>query len=267
MSQWSYADTSVYGPITKTVEDAAMFMDLVCGPSPCDPNSLPHPGISYLEAVRGEPPRGLKLGFSPDMGHGVVQSDFAAAVEEGLKVFESTGHRIEQISGGPPLVGDNWNLISSLENASKLSPLLPEREGDFTKAFLEGVKRAWKMTPELWGEAAHARSKINDWCAEIFGKFDALITPTVPYDPPPAKGPFPVETEGRKQPPASSAVFTIPFNQSFHPAATLRVGMSKAGFPVGMQIVGPRHREDLVLKIARAFEIERPWHPDWPVSW
>jgi len=267
LAQWSYADTSVYGPITKTVEDAALFMDQVVGPSPYDPNSLPHPGISYLEAVRGTPPQALRMAFSPDLDYAVVQSGFAVAVEEGIKIFEKMGHRIERVEGGPPMMGDDWNLIGSLENASRLHKFLPEREADFTRAFLEGVKRAWKLTPERFGEIAEKRNQINDWCAEIFGSYDVLITPTVPYDPPPAKGPFPEETEGRKQVPASSAVFTIPFNQSGHPAATMRVGMSKAGFPIGMQIVGPRHREDLVLKVARAFETERPWHPHWPTSW
>ncbi|MBW2324862.1 MAG: hypothetical protein JRF41_15405 [Deltaproteobacteria bacterium] len=96
---------------------------------------------------------------------------------------------------------------------------------------------------------------------------DLLITPTVPYDPPPAKGPFPTEIEGRKQGTAGVATFTIPFNLSWHPAATVRVGLSKTGLPIGLQIVGPRHRDDLVLQAARAFEVERPWHPDWPTSW
>ena len=57
------------------------------------------------------------------------------------------------------------------------------------------------------------------------------MTPTVPYDPPPAKGPFPTETEGRRQPIASVASFTIPFNLSWHPAASVRVGLSRAGLP------------------------------------
>lgn len=63
------------------------------------------------------------------------------------------------------------------------------------------------------------------------------------------------------------ASFTVPFNLSLHPAATVRVGFSRAGLPVGMQIVGPRHRDDLVRQVARAFECERPWHPDWAESW
>jgi len=116
-------------------------------------------------------------------------------------------------------------------------------------------------------KAARKREELNGWCAGIFNRYDLLITPTVPYDPPPAKGPFPEEIEGRKQIIAGVAALTIPFNLSWHPAATVRVGLSKAGLPMGMQIVGPRHRDDLVLQAARAFEAERPWHPNWPTSW
>jgi aspartyl-tRNA(Asn)/glutamyl-tRNA(Gln) amidotransferase subunit A len=123
------------------------------------------------------------------------------------------------------------------------------------------------MTREQWAELTTKRAQLSNWCAEIFEMVDILVTPTVPFDPPPAKGPFPEETEGKKQIPVGVASFTIPFNLSWHPAATLRVGMSKAGLPIGLQIVGPRHREDLVLRAARAFEAEQPWHPNWPTSW
>ncbi len=98
--RWSYRDTSCYGPITKTVEDAGLFLDQVVGPSPHDPNSLPHPGYSYRDKIR-EPIDGpLRIAFSPDLGYAVVQSDIAAAVEDAVKVFEGLGHKVEDIEGG-----------------------------------------------------------------------------------------------------------------------------------------------------------------------
>jgi aspartyl-tRNA(Asn)/glutamyl-tRNA(Gln) amidotransferase subunit A len=264
---WEYGDTSVYGPLTKTVEDAALFMDQVVGPSPHDPNSLPHPGRSYLEAVRTPLDTKLRIGFSPDLGYAVVQSDVAAAVEEGVRVLERLGHRVTQHTGGPPALGREWGIINSFELATHLHSYLPEHEEKFGRTFLWAVKLGWEMTPEAWGHAAQLRARLNDWCAEVFDRFDVLVTPTVPYDPPPAKGPFPETIEGRPQPIAGVASFTIPFNLSWHPAATVRVGLSRAGLPMGMQIVGPRHRDDLALQVARAFERERPWHPHWPTSW
>jgi amidase len=120
------------------------------------------------------------------------------------------------------------------------------------------------MTPEIWGRAAVLRAELNEWCAKTFERYDLVVTPTVPYDPPPARGPIPAETEGRRQITLSVASFTIPFNLSWHPAGTVRAGLSRAGFPVGMQLVARRHADDLVLATARAFERERPWHPHWP---
>ncbi len=264
---WEFQDTAVYGPTTKTVEDAALFMDQVVGASPFDPNSLPHPGISYLEAVRRGLPSKLRVGYSPDLGYAVVQSDIAAAVEKNVKVFEKLGHTVVPIKGGPPLLGREWAVSGVFELASHLHEFFPEREKEFGRAFAGGLKLAWEVRPDNWGVAARQREKLNRWCAELFDQVDVLVTPTVPYDAPPAGGPFPEETEGRAQVLAGVAAFTIPFNMSWHPASTVRVGLSRNQLPMGMQIVGPRHRDDLVLQAARAFEQERPWHPHWATSW
>jgi aspartyl-tRNA(Asn)/glutamyl-tRNA(Gln) amidotransferase subunit A len=265
--KWSYIDTACYGPITKTVEDAALFMDQVVGPSPNDPNTLPHPGYSYLDKVREPLDGSLRIGYSQDLGYAAVQSDVASVVEESARIFEELGHTVEEVEGGPPLAVSEWGLLGSFELASELHQFLPEHEEEFGRAFIAGVKYALNMSAEWWGEAALKREQVNAWCAEIFARYDLLVTPTVPYDPPPAKGPFPQEIDGRKQVEAGAAAFTIPFNLSWHPAATLRAGLSDLGLPIGMQIVGPRHRDDLVLQAARVFETERPWHPNWPTTW
>ncbi len=193
-----------------------------------------------------------------------MQSDVAAAVEQGVKVLEKLGHRVERMTGGPPQLGRDWGVINAFELAARIHHLLPEHESEFGRGFITGVKLGWGMTPEWWGKAAELRARLNDWCAEVFQRFDLLVTPTVPYDPPLARGPFPEETEGRPQILVGVASFTVPFNLSWHPAATVRVGLSRVGLPIGMQIVGPRHRDDLVLQAARAFEREQPWHPHWP---
>lgn len=264
---WDYDDTSCYGPLTRTVEDAALQLDQVVGASPHDPNSLPHPGISYVEALAEALPAGTRIGFSPDLGYAVVQSDVAAAVEEAVGVFEKQGHRVRSVAGGPPRMGREWGMLGAWEKAAHLHEHLETRAEDFGRTFLQGVKAAFGMTPQIWRQIGDARVQLCRWVAEAFEEHDLLVTPTVPFDPPPAKGPFPAETEGRRQHAAGVASFTIPFNLSWHPAATVRAGLSRRGLPIGMQIVGPRHRDDLVLRAALAFQRERPWHPAWPTSW
>jgi aspartyl-tRNA(Asn)/glutamyl-tRNA(Gln) amidotransferase subunit A len=264
---WIFHDTAVQGPLTKTVEDAALLLDQMAGPDPEDPNSLPHPGLSYLEAVRGELPRGLRLAWSPDLGHAVVQSDVAAVAENAALAFEKAGHRVEPIEGGPPAMGREWLRFGGFELGARIHGLLPEREAEFGRTLLAGVRSVMNLSARQLGRLQQQRTALARWCADVFSRYDALLTPTVPYDPPPAKGPFPDETEGRRQGVAGVGVFTIPFNLSWHPAATVRAGLSRAGLPVGLQIVGPRHRDDLVLQVSRAFERERPWHPRWPTEW
>ncbi|MFN8544669.1 MAG: amidase family protein [Candidatus Binatia bacterium] len=266
-THWEYGCTAVYGPLTKTVEDAALFLDHTVGPHALDPSSLPHPGISYRERVSDPLPPGLRIGFSPDLGYAVVQSDVAAAVEDGVALLARLGHHVERIAGGPPELGQAWGLLGAFLAASQLHEYLPEHEGLIGRGYVAAIKTGWQMSPERWGALARSREELNAWCADVFARVDLLVTPTVPFDPYRAEGPYPTEVEGRAQPWSNVGSFTIPFNLSWHPAATVRLGLSRAGLPMGMQIVGPRHRDDLVLQAARAFERERPWHPHWPVSW
>jgi len=260
---WAMDDTAVQGPLTRTVEDAALHLDVCAGPHPLDPNSLPHPGLSYRAVLR-DLPAGLRIGYAADLGYAVVQSDIAALARDAAGVFAELGHRLEEVKGGPQPLARDWGLLGAFELLARIGHLLPEREADFGRSFIRGVQMGRQMTPELWGELRRQRARLNLWCAEIFERFDLLLTPTVPYDPPPARGPFPEETEGRRQPLAGVASFTIPFNLSWHPAATVRAGLSRAGLPAGLQIVGPRHRDDLVLQAAFAFEQARPWAGEWP---
>ncbi len=260
---WITDDTAVYGPLTRSVEDAALHLDVTVGAHPLDPNSLPHPGLSY-RAILDQLPAGLRVGWSPDLGYAVVQSDVGEIAYDAARVFEELGLRFDELKTGLPELGMDWGLLGAFEMYGRLAPLLPEHEHEFGRSFLKGTLAARRMTPETWGDLRRRRELLNRWCADAFERFDLLLTPTLPFDPPPAAGPFPSETEGRKQPFASIGSFTIPFNLSWHPAASVRAGFSRAGLPVGLQIVGPRHRDDLVLQAARAFERARPWQENWP---
>ena len=260
---WVIEDTSVRGPLTRTVEDAALHLDAVVGAHPLDPNSLPHPGVSYRQKLR-DLPDGLRVGFSSDLGFAVVQSDVADVVYDAARVFEELGHRFEPVEDGIQGMGRDWGMVGGLEIWPKFADRVPEHEQEFGRAFLGGVRKAIRITPERWGDIRRRREELNRWTAALFERFDLLLTPTVPFDAAAARGPYPAETDGHPQPVAAVGSFTIPFNLTWHPAATVRAGFSRAGLPVGLQIVGPRHRDDLVLQAAWAFEQARPWRDDWP---
>ena len=260
---WVMDDTSVHGPLTRSVADAALHLDVAAGPHPLDPNSLPAQDLSY-RAVLDDLPDGLRAAYSPDLGYAVVQSDVAEIAEAAAGLLPEMGISLEALDTGLPEPGGAWGMSGAWEMLAQLHTLLPEHEEEFGRSFIGGVKAGSRMTPERWGQMRRLRSEINRFCADVFERYDVLLTPTVPYDAPPARGPFLAELEGRPQPAANYGSFTMPFNLSWHPAATVRAGLSAAGLPVGLQIVGPRHRDDLVLQVARAFERHTDCFGSWP---
>ncbi|MDD9939386.1 MAG: amidase [Myxococcales bacterium] len=254
-----------YGPLTKTVEDAAFVLDQYAGPSPHDPTSLPAVEHRYLDRVRKGAPDGLRLGLSLDMGGMPVESEVKAAVEEGARVLQGLGHTLVPIAGGPPQAGDSWLQTAGFAVAASHGERARGRESELAKWVAELMREGATMSPGAWEQSQRMRAEIRDFCTHVFEQCDLLISPTTPYTAPPARGPFPSEIDGTPCSAGASGQFCMPFNYNWNPAASVRVGMSKAGLPIGMQLAGPMHRDALVLQVSRAFERERPWHPDWPV--
>ena len=262
---WDSTMMSVYGALTKTVEDACLYLDQVVGPTALDPAALPHPGYRYLDRVREPLPSGLRIGFAADFGRVVVQSEVAAAVEDAVHVFEGLGAQIVNISDGPPPVGEEWNALAGFGMAGRLRDTLPGNETRIQRYLLSLLDAGRQMTPETWAKIGESRARVRNWCADVFERCDLLLTPTVPYEAPPARGPMPAETDGQAQDPNAAAAFTQPFNLCWQPAASVRAGLTRSGLPIGVQIAAANHRDDLVLQASRAFERERPWQ-QWPAA-
>jgi Asp-tRNA(Asn)/Glu-tRNA(Gln) amidotransferase A subunit family amidase len=256
-------DTSVLGPLTRTVRDAAIFMDAVVGYHPSDPDSLPHPGISY-QAMLDRLPKKLRIAFHPDLGE-LVQSDVAREVARAVDVFKDLGHDLTVIDDPIPDVGRDWQRLGATQSYAMLHEMIEKRREDFGRAFLSGTESATRITWKHYGDAYRRRSELNDWCRRIFERYDLLLTPTLPTEAFPAAGPPPSEINGKPLRDIMCAVaFTFPFNMSGHPGASVRAGLTDAGLPCGLQIIAERQREDLVLQASYAYEQARPWNNKWP---
>ena len=262
MLGWS--DTSCYGPITRTVRDGAMYMDAVVGHHPADPDSLPHPGISYVETLEQLPSK-LRIAWSPTLGYARLQSDVRREVEQAVRVFEKLGHNIEELEGGFPDPGLDWVRVAGAETYAEIYDKIDGHREEFGHAFLRGVESVRDLTPEKYGAAQRARAELVNYLWRLFERYDLLMTPTLPTEAFDARGKWPAEIDGEPiTNPLNVLPFTYPFNLSRHPAATVRAGLTDSGLPCGLQIVGPYQREDLVLQASYAFERERPWNDVWP---
>lgn len=261
MQQWN--DTAVYGPLTRTVRDAAIYMDAVVGYHPIDPDSVPHPGISY-QAILDRIPKKLRIAFHPDFGHH-VQRDVLREIEKAVEVFKDLGHDVSILEENVPETGKDWMRLGGSQSYAMLHEYIDEHRADFGRAFLSGTEGATRVTWKHYGAAYRRRREFNDWCQRVFERFDLLLTPTLPTEAFAAAGPPPSEINGHPLKDILEAiVFTYPFNMSGHPGASVRAGFTDAGLPCGLQIVAERYREDLVLQASYAYEQARPWNDKWP---
>ncbi len=261
MQQWN--DTSVHGPITRTVRDAALFMDAVVGYHPSDPDSVPHPGISY-EAILDRIPKKLRIAFHPDFGQ-LVQRDVMREIEKAAAVFKDLGHDVTTIDDPVPDTGRAWMQLGATQSYATLHEWFDKHHEDFGRAFIAGTEGATRVTWKHYGAAYRRRFEFNEWCRKIFERFDLLLCPVLPTEAFPAQGPMPSEINGQPLKDALGAVvFTYPFNLSGHPGASVRAGFTDSGLPCGLQIVAERYREDLVLQASYAYEQARPWNNKWP---
>lgn len=260
----TWIDTVCYGPLTRTVRDAALFLDVVCGPDPSDPETLPPPGLSYLETLEQLPAK-LRIAVSPGLGYARVQRDVQREVEAAIDVFRQLGHDVETVDDVFPDLGVEWALVSAAENYGALADRVEPHRGEWGRAFLEGLEQGKKIGADFIARAQRKRAELQAVLARIFDRYALLLTPTLPTEAFAASGPFPATIDGEPITSALGAVaFTYPFNFSGHPAASVRAGFTDAGLPAGLQIVGPRFRDDLVLQASYAYEQARPWNDRWP---
>jgi aspartyl-tRNA(Asn)/glutamyl-tRNA(Gln) amidotransferase subunit A len=263
MLKWS--DTTCHGPITRTVRDAAMYMDAVVGHHPADPDSLPHPGISYAETLE-QLPRKLKIAWSPTLGYARLQPDVRREAEAAVRVFEKLGHQVEELELELPAeLALAWARVASAETYAEIADLIEEHRSEFGRGFLAGIERAARITPDRYGKAQRARAELVNYLWRLFERYDLLMTPTLPTEAFGATGKWPEKIDGEPVAnPLQAVAFTYPFNLSRHPAATVRAGLTDSGLPCGLQIVAPYHREELILQASHAYEQARPWNDVWP---
>ncbi|MGD0075664.1 MAG: amidase [Candidatus Binataceae bacterium] len=259
-----WTDTLVVGPLTRTVRDAAMYVDAAVGYDPSDYESLPHPGISYL-AMLERFPRNARVAFHPDFGHAIVQHDVMREVTKAVDAFKQMGCSVDVLDDNVPEIGPDWMRFEATCMYAWVFDLIEKHRGEFGRAFLAGAESAAQFGWDKVAAVQRKRAELNRWCQRVFERYDLLLTPTLPSEAFAAGGPPPSEIDGKPLPDVIAAVmFTYPFNMSGHPAASVRAGMTDSGLPCGLQIVAERHRDDLVLQASYAYEQARPWNNSWP---
>lgn len=263
------------GPLTRTVPDAALALDVVSGPDQRDPFSHPEPAEkqegSYLAATEKEP-QGLDIAYSPDLGVFPVAEAVEAVVEDAVSTLadatSSTVHRPD-IDFGLTLEElvepkyHNWGPV----HTAVLTERVSEEHGiDLTghpdilgESFVESAEEGHEIDAVSYKRVNDVHSKIYDVLQEILVEYDLLVTPTLSVSRVENGSIGPDTIDGEEVDPSTDWFLTFPFNFGGPPALSVPAG-TVDGFPVGLQIAGQRFTDDLVLAAGAALERARPWH-------
>ncbi|MFL5254568.1 MAG: amidase family protein [Rhodopila sp.] len=250
--------TSHNGPMTRTVADNALMLEVMAGPHPLDYTTLEAGPASYLDRL-GEGVKGKRIAYSPDLGHARVDPDVAAPVKAAVARFQELGAHVEEVATpwaapGPELIRFFWSA-----HLTRLAHHLEKWESQMDPGLVACIKASENVSIETYQRARERKvayvTAIHRW----FQDWDFLLTPAVSVAAFPAEKLMPDHWPQHEWDWVSWAEFSYPFNMSWHPAASVPCGFTPEGLPVGLQIVGRRFDDLGVLQAAAAFEAIQPW--------
>jgi aspartyl-tRNA(Asn)/glutamyl-tRNA(Gln) amidotransferase subunit A len=243
------------GPMARTVRDTALLLDVLAEPDPREWAALPPADARYAEAVDAGI-NGLRVAFSPDLGHAAVEPEVAAAVAGAAMGFADLGAEVEQVDSpfGDPRGA--FDVLWGAGAAAAVAALAPEWRDRLDPGLAGLVERASGLSAAALLEAETERARLGTAMGQFHVEWDLLLTPAVPV---------PAFAAGREVPEGwpdphwpGWTPFTYPFNLTQQPAISVPCGFTTDGLPIGLQIVGARHSEALVLRAARAYEAGHP---------
>jgi aspartyl-tRNA(Asn)/glutamyl-tRNA(Gln) amidotransferase subunit A len=246
---------AVFGGLTRTVAETALMLRIVAHPDQRDPFAVPHRDIDYL-ALLGDGVKGLKVGFSRDLGFPVVDPEVARLVAGAVAVLEQAGAEVTEVDLDLSDVRTPMGVIWRTAHQAWLKDLTAAQLQMIEPDLLEIVISARDISAPRLQWALDEQRRLSVRMQEFHARFDLLVTPTMPT----AAFAAGVNTPDRERFPEwfDWSPFTWPFNMSRQPAASVPCGVTTDGLPVGLQIVGAPFREDLILRASRAVEQALP---------
>ena len=253
-----FSTLSASGPLARSVADAALMLNEMARPDARDWYALPYDGRDYLADLDAGV-AGLKIGLSTDLGGAEVVPEVLSIVTRAANKFADLGAELTEV--GPiiePLrpVFENYWLAGF---GFTLSKVAPEKRDLLEPRFRELAEQGAAGSKEVAFAGMVARAALGSEFNRFHESYDLLLTPTMPTPPPTADTPYHSAQFDRWY---HAVPFTVPFNLTGQPAASVPCGLSESGLPVGLQIVGPRYSEALILRAMRAFEQAAP--VAWP---
>ncbi len=253
----------VTGPMTRGVATSAALMNLLSKPDARDFMSLPYDATDFSD-IEGLKLKGLRIGFLPDMKAGLaVNPEVAAAAAAAAKALASAGAVVEEMKTFMTVdLLDGMCRFFEARSFNDYMQLPPAKQAKVLPFIAEWTTwRAKNFSGTEVMAAYNAYVSLRDVTVRACQPYDFVLSPTSPILPYEAELPSPNNDPRNALP---HIAFTLPYNMSEQPAASLNWTFSKDGLPIGIQIIGKRFDDLGVLRLSRALEQMRPAQKAWP---
>ncbi|MBA2375863.1 MAG: amidase [Actinomycetota bacterium] len=251
-----FGSLSHAGPMANTARDAALMLEAMSEPDARDATALPYEKVEYSKEIEGEGIEGLRIAFSPNLGYVDVNAEVAEAVEKAARTFEELGAHVEEKDPGFDDPVECFNAHWFTAAASFVGHFEDGKRELIDPGLEEIVAAGEKYSALEYLAAAEARADLGLRMSLFHETYDLLLTPAMP---------IPAFEAGRNVPEnfphrqwMSWTPFSYPFNLTQQPAASVPCGFMESGMPIGLQIVGGRYDDALVLRASHAYQTARP---------
>ncbi len=252
------------GPMTRTVADAALMMQVLSLPDARDSMSLPYQAIPWTHADHGvEFLRGKRIGLLLNAGCGLaVEPEVKTAIEAAAKLFEQAGAIVEPMPPFfTPAMLDGMDHAWRMRALTDLAALAPAVRAKVLPYIAQWAESAQVMTGPQTFAASSQFHATRVATVRACSSYDFVISPTSAIPAFAAELPTPTDNPLKGM---EHIAFTVPHNMSEQPAASINCGYTTSGLPIGLQIAGQRFDDLGVLQVSRAFELLRPPQRPWP---
>jgi aspartyl-tRNA(Asn)/glutamyl-tRNA(Gln) amidotransferase subunit A len=244
------------GPMTRSVLDAALLLDVITRFDARDWSALATPTGSFLDGL-DDGVAGLRLAYSSTLGFGVNDPEVEALVLAAVTVLADAGAVVEEVDPGFEDPVEAFHVLWFAGAAKVLEPYGSAALERIDPGLRSAAEQGAALTASDYLDATAVRMDLGLRMARFHEKYDLLLTPTMPITA------FPVGQAApdgwRSEWWTSWTPYTYPFNMTQQPALSLPCGFTGAGLPVGLQVVGPRHADRLLLRAGRAYEQATDW--------
>ena len=253
------------GPMSRTVADTALLLQVLAGPDSRDPNSIKEtpPDFSAGLELGVE---GMRIAWTPDYGYAAVDPEVSEITARAARVFEELGATVEDAPLNLEDPFDAFFDVFATATYTSYAHLLEEHRDDFSEPGLYSLEHGATVDGARLSRAIHRVDVLGRQMEDFFDTYDLLLSPTMPT-PAFEIGRKPSVIGGREVDPMWGFIpFTFPINMTGQTASSVPCGFSSDGLPIGLHIIGPRRSEARVLQVSAAFERARPWADKRPAG-